>query len=985
MMDRTRPDVDTVALASELRRTVGGEVRFDNASRAMYATDSSNYRQVPLGVVVPKSREDVIRTIAACRKFGAPVLSRGAGTSLAGQCCNVGVVIDWKKYLRNILEVNPHERFARVEPGTVCDRVRHAAAPYGLTWGPDPATHTHCTFGGMLGNNSCGVHSQFAGKTVDNVIEMEVLLYDGTRMTLGSTDETQLEVAIRGGGRVGDVYAKLKSLRDRNSGLIRKHYPSIPRRVSGYNLDQLLPGPDGRFNLARALVGSESTCVTILEAKVKLMAYPAHRALVVLGYPDIFQAADHVPEIVSFEPFGLEGFDDVTANNIQKKGLFQREYLPLLPPGKGWLLVELGAETSGEAAEQGLQLINSLQNRSGIAARLYQGFAEQKQIWSIRESALGANSFVPGESPTWEGWEDAAVAPERLGGYLRDLQKLFGKYQYQSALYGHFGQGCVHNRVNFDLQSSDGIKKWRTFMEEATDLVLRYGGSLSGEHGDGQARGEFLQKMFGRELIETFREFKSIWDPDWKMNPGKLIDAYPIDENLRMRTESPTSPPQTHFTFLPDSGSFVQAVGRCVGVGKCLREESDGAHATMCPSYMVTREEKHSTRGRARLLAEMLRGEVVRGGWRDEGVKEALDLCLACKGCKSDCPVNVDMATYKAEFLSHHWEGRLRPLNSYLFGWIDKWARVASVAPALANGLTQLPLLGNRVKDMAGIHPNREIPKFAPQTFRSWFQRRAVSHQERSRVLLWPDTFNNFFKPETAMAAVEVLEAAGYQVEIPRGHLCCGRPLYDHGFLGMAKSYLRRVLYGLREEIDAGTPLIALEPSCCSVFRDEMIGLLPELPEAQRLSRNTFTLAEFLQQKAYHFHFPPLHRKAIVQAHCHQASVMRGTEQEEIMREMQMDFLIMESGCCGMAGAFGYERDKYDVSLACGERVLLPEVRRSEPSTLIVADGFSCREQIQQVTSRQTLHFAELLQLTLSGNPSGTPGQPRCNEAEADC
>jgi FAD/FMN-containing dehydrogenase/Fe-S oxidoreductase len=975
-MKKLTSNVDTAGLASELRSNVQGEVRFDDASRALYATDSSNYRQVPLGVVVPKSREDVIQTIAACRKFGAPVLSRGAGTSLAGQCCNVGVVIDWKKYLHNILELNPPERFARVEPGTVCDQVRQVAAPHGLTWGPDPATHTHCTFGGMLGNNSCGVHSQFAGKTVDNVVEMEVLLYDGTRMTVGSTDALELQAAIEQGGRIGEIFARLKALRERYSRLIEKHYPAIPRRVSGYNLDQLLPGPDGRFNLARALAGSESTCVTILEAKVQLIAYPAHRVLVVLGYPDIYQAADQVAEIVSFSPFGLEGFDDVTAGNIEKKGLFQREYLPLLPSGKGWLLAEFGADTPEEAAEHGLRVMRTLQNRSGFAARLYHDPGEQKKIWSLRESALGANSFVPGEAPTWEGWEDAAVAPEKLGGYLRDLQSLFGKYDYKSALYGHFGQGCVHNRVNFDLQSSDGIKKWRAFMDEATDLVISYGGSLSGEHGDGQARGEFLHKMFGPELIEAFREFKSLWDPDGKMNPGKLIDAYPIDENLRMRVEQRLPEPQTHFTFFSDSGSFVHAVGRCVGVGKCLRQEGDGSHDTMCPSYMVTREEKHSTRGRARLLWEMLRGEVLRDGWRDENVKQALDLCLACKGCKSDCPVNVDMATYKAEFLAHYWKGRLRPLHSYLFGWIDKWARLASAAPTITNGVTQLPLLGSLMKNVAGIHRNREIPRFASQTFRSWFHRRARHNQDRPKVLLWPDTFNNYFMPNTARAAVEVLEVAGYRVEIPRGHLCCGRPLYDHGFLGMAKSYLTRVLSSLREEIEAGTPLVVLEPSCCSVFRDEMVNLLPHVPAALKLSRNTFTLAEFLQKRATHYHPSPLNRTAIVQVHCHQKAVMGLAAEEDILREMQLDWRILESGCCGMAGAFGYEREKYDVSIACGERVLLPEVRKAEPSTLIVADGFSCREQIQQVTGRQTVHFAEVLRLALEGDRPSLAGTP---------
>jgi FAD/FMN-containing dehydrogenase/Fe-S oxidoreductase len=959
--------VDITALENELRRTVRGEVRFDEGTRAMYSTDSSNYRQVPIGVVSPVSNDDVIQTIAACRKFRAPVFSRGAGTSLSGQCCNVAVVIDWKKHLHHILETSPQEGFARVQPGTVCDDLRRAAAPYGLTWGPDPATHTHCTFGGMLGNNSCGVHSQLAGKTVDNVIEMDVLLYDGTRMTVGNMNAKELERAIAAGGRTGEIYEKLKALRDRYAGLVKEKYPDIPRRVSGYNLDELLPGPDGRFNVARALVGSESTCVTILEAKVRLVSRRAHRVLAVLGYADIFQAADHVAEIVPFGPIGLEGFDVITAGHIEKKQLFQREYLPLLPAGKGWLLVEFGAESDEEVEAQCSRFAEAMRNRSGTAIRWYSDAAEQQKIWTLRESALGANSFVPGEETGWEGWEDSAVAPEKLGPYLRELQALFEKYRYKSALYGHFGQGCVHNRVNFELQTSSGVKKWRAFMEDAVDLVLKYGGSLSGEHGDGQARGEFLQKMFGPELMQAFREFKSVWDPDWKMNPGKLIDAYPIDQDLRLLLARPGMEARTHFAFPGDSGSFSGAIGRCVGVGKCLREEGAGDHDTMCPSYMVTREEKYSTRGRARLLSEMLRGEVIGDGWRNESVKEALDLCLACKGCKSDCPVSVDMATYKAEFLSHYWVGRLRPLSAYAFGWIDKWARAAACVPSVMNSLTRSSLAQSIAKRVLGIHSDRKIPALAEQTFRSWFTRRAVANESLPKVLLWPDTFNNYLRPQTAIAAVEVLEKTGYRVEIPRRHLCCGRPLYDQGFLGMAKSYLLRILDNLREGIEAGTSLVVLEPSCCSVFRDEMLNLLPHLPAARKLSENTFTLAEFLVKKA-RFRPPLLQGKAIVQAHCHQKALMNLKDEQTLLREMQLGFRIIESGCCGMAGAFGYEKDKYDVSVACAERVLLPEIRKQDPATLIIADGFSCREQIEQLTGRKTFHLAEVLTSVAHGN-----------------
>jgi FAD/FMN-containing dehydrogenase/Fe-S oxidoreductase len=968
-LKRTSPslsvEVDAVGLESELRDSVTGEVRFDAGSKAMYATDASNYRQVPIGVVIPKSREDVIATIAACRKFGAPVLSRGGGTSLAGQCCNIAVVMDWTKYLNNILEMNLEEKYARVQPGTICDSLRNAAKPHTLTWGPDPATHNHCTFGGMLGNNSCGAHAQMGGKAVDNVLAMDILLYDGTQMTVGWMDDGKLEQEIDRGGRVGNIYAHLKRLRSRYANLIDETYPHIPRRVSGYNLDQLLPGKDGRFNVARALVGSESTCVTILEATVRLIYSYPKRVLLVLGYPNVYEAGDHVPELLKYNPIALEGLDAFLVHNVKTKHMPQLDDLSELPEGKGWLVVEFGAGSKEEVEQLARDAMKALGGSHIPTMRLYVDEEQQQKVWDLREAGLGATAFVPGQPLTWPGWEDSAVAPEKVGSYLRDLCKLYGKYQYRAALYGHFGQGCIHCRVNFDLMSSAGISKWRAFMEDATDLVTSYGGSLSGEHGDGQARAEFLHKMFGPELIEAFREFKSIWDPDWKMNPGKIVDPYRIDQNLRLGSDYRPWKPATYFKFPEDDGSFAHAALRCVGVGKCRRENGEGRQDTMCPSYMVTREEMHSTRGRTHLLWEMMNGEVVRDGWRDEHIKEALDLCLACKGCKGDCPVNVDMATYKAEFLAHYWEGRLRPVAAYAFGWIDKWARLASFAPGFVNLFTQLPGLSSVAKIAAGIPQRRKIPAFAAETFQAWFRHRPAQRHSGSKVLLWADTFNNYFMPETAQAAVAVLEDAGCQVEVLQQHLCCGRPLYDYGFLDMAKSYLQRNLKSLTPYIELGTPMVVLEPSCCSVFRDEMHNLLPESEEARRLAENTFTFSEFLEKKLPGYRPPLLNRKAIVQGHCHHKAIMRLKEEREVMEKIGLDYEVLESGCCGMAGSFGFESDKYAVSIACGERFLLPQVRKSGSSTIVMADGFSCKEQIAQETNRQALHLSEVLEMAL--------------------
>jgi FAD/FMN-containing dehydrogenase/Fe-S oxidoreductase len=948
------------ALAQELSSTVRGEVRFDKGSRALYATDGSNYRQIPIGVVLPKDVEDVIATIAICQRHDVPLLPRGGGTSLAGQCCNIAVIIDMSKYLNNVLEVDAQQRRARVQPGVILDHLRNAAEKYHLTFGPDPATHSQCTLGGMIGNNSCGVHSVMAGMTSENIEELEILTYDGLRLRVGATSDEQLAQIIGEGGRKGEIYAALKALRDKYADLMRARFPHLPRRVSGYALDQLLP--ENGFNVARALVGTEGTCVTVLEATTRLVASPPVRALLVLGYPDAYSAADHVMEILASGPIGLEGFDAQLVSNIRKKHL-QAENTLLLPAGGGWLLVEFGGETMQEANDRARVLMEALERGSNPPAmKLLTNKEEASCIWAVREAALGATVFVPGEPEGWEGWEDAAVPPEKLGGYLRDLRDMMNRYNYTSALYGHFGEGCVHTRINFDLTSRAGISKFRSFMEEAADLVVSYGGSISGEHGDGQSRGELLPKMYGEELVQAFREFKAIWDPAGRMNPGKVIDPYRLDENLRL---GPTyNPPhlKTHFQFPQDEGNFATATLRCVGVGKCRRTEG----GTMCPSYMVTREEKHSTRGRTHLLFEMLQGEVLRDGWRDQQVKEALDLCLACKGCKSDCPVNVDMATYKAEFLSHYYQGRLRPRSAYAMGLIYWWARVASALPGLANFATQAPILRTFARWAAGVAPQRRMPVFASRTFKHWFNQRVPRNTGQPQVMLWPDTFNNYFHPEVAIAAVDVLEAAGYQVIIPEQTLCCGRPLYDHGMLPTAKRLLRQILAALHPQITAGVPLVGLEPSCVAVFRDELLNLFPTDENARRLSKQTFLLSEFLAQKVPQYQPPRLRRKALVQGHCHhKATAGLGTEMD-ILRRLGLDIEIPEAGCCGMAGSFGFEKEHYDLSMRCGERALLPAVRAAASETLIIADGFSCQEQIAQATRRQPLHLAQVIQLALN-------------------
>ena len=935
-----------------------GEVRFDDASRALYATDASNYRQVPIGLVLPRDNDDVIAAVAACREFGAPVLSRGGGTSLAGQCCNVAVVLDYSKYMHAILSMDPIARIATVQPGIVLDALRREAETHALTFAPDPATHSRCTLGGMIGNNSCGVHALMGGKTVDNVEALEILLYDGTRMRVGRTPEPELSSIIAAGGRRSEIYAGLKRLRDEYSALVREHFPDIPRRVSGYNLDQLLP--ENGFNVARALVGTEGTCVTILEATCELKESPQHRRLVALGFSDAFVAADHVPAVLQLEPIGLEGFDGLLVDYMLRKNLVVED-VKLLPAGRGFLLCEFGADSAAAVEAKADSLVRMASTFAAAPTIARYAPEQAARVWKVRESALGACVFVPGEESGWEGWEDSAVPPEKLGAYLRELFVLIQRYDYRTPMYGHFGQGCVHLRISFNLKTADGVAKYRRFIEQAADIVLKYGGSFSGEHGDGQSRAALLPKMFGPELMRAFAEFKALWDPLNKMNPGKLIDplaVYDPIENLRIGVGYQPATAKTWFQYPGDGGSFSDATTRCVGVGACRKED----HGTMCPSYMATRDEKHSTRGRAHLLWEMMQGNVIKGGWRNTQVKEALDLCLSCKACKTECPVNVDMATWKAEFLGHHYEGRIHPLQHYGFGYMDRWARMASAAPSLANFPLKMPGARGLVKSALGIAAQRELPAFAARSFRKSFLNAGgrETKGQGGEILLWPDTWNNYFQPGVLISAAKVLRGAGYAVRIPQKHVCCGRPLYDFGFLDEAKRYLLRILDEFKPQIYAGIPVVMLEPSCASVFKDELLNFFPKDERAIRLSQQTMMLSELLVQGSWKPAQLP-GRRVLVQGHCHQKALMTMDDEMMLLRATGAEVELLDSGCCGMAGPFGFEQDKYAVSQMLAERVLLPAVRAASADTILIANGFSCREQVRQNLPRRAVHIAEVL------------------------
>ncbi len=979
-------EIDRRALAADLHAALEGEVRFDVAARALYATDASNFRQPPIGVVIPKTLDDVVATHRVCHDHGAPILPRGCGTSLSGETVNHAVVIDFTKYLHDFDNLDLETKTVVCRPGAINEKVNEHTGKSGWIFGPDPSTHSYCSIGGNIGNNSCGIHSvqaQFYGhgpRTSDNVHSLEIVTYDGERMWVGETGEDELRAIIDAGGRRGQIYADLHDLMHKYEHLIREKFPPVsklPRRVSGYNLDELLP--ENGFNVARAIVGTEGTIATTLQARLYLTPAMLERTLVVIEFDTVFSAGRQVPWIMEHRPIALEALDHRLFEQEMQQNMHPSA-LSELPArdhdSAAWLLVEFGADTKEESDELAQQLVADAL-RNGITddrINIFESKQEEQKLWQVREGGLGATAFPADGQDHWPGWEDSAVPPEVVGDYMEQLERLYRKYGYKGAMYGHIGQGCVHSRISFDLRTPKGLKDYRNFMEEAADLCVSYGGSLSGEHGDGQQRAELLEKQYGPEIVEAFRDFKRIWDPDWKMNPGKVVDPYRLDENLKLGADYEPWRPAVKFAYPEDKGDFAHAAIRCVGVGKCRQPQGEDV---MCPSFMVTREEQYTTRGRARLLFEMLEGEIVEDGWQSDEVMDALDLCLACKGCTNDCPVHVDMPTYKAEFLYHRYKGlKLRPRHAYAFGLIDKVAFAASKFPEAVNVLAHTPPFAQALKLAAGMTQQREMPSFAPLTLQQWFVQRGGSKNPHGRkVVLFPDTFNNHFHTDVGVAAVEAIEAAGWQVVMPPGHLCCGRPLYDYGFLDLAERYLRRNLDQLREWYRAGIPIVGMEPSCLAVFKDELVKLLPHDDDANRLSQDVYHFGEFFD--AFDVEVPQLHRQALLWGHCHHKATGGMDPEQKVLQRMGVQFDECTAGCCGLAGSWGFERSHYDISMQAGEQGLLPKVRELPLDRLVIANGFSCKTQIEQGdTGRRALHLAQVMKMALEHGPGG-PAEPR--------
>jgi FAD/FMN-containing dehydrogenase/Fe-S oxidoreductase len=946
------------ALGRGLAGRLAGDVDFGTGARAMFGADASNYRRIPVGVVYPRSAEDVAVTLWHARDAGVPTTMRGGGTSIAGNSIGAGIVVDTSRYLDRVLAIDADKRTARVEPGLVLNTLQRAAAPHGLRFGPDPSTASRCTLGGMIGNNACGSHSVAWGTTAESVESLDILRADGTPMTVGSYSPTEWQDLLTRPGRDGRTYRELSELEGRYREPWRTELSSYSRRVSGYGVDHLLP-ERGR-SLAKALVGTEGTCVVVVGATVRLVAPPPVRMLVVLGYADDIAAADSVPGLLAHGPLAVEGLDSELVAAVGSA--------PALPAGSAWLFVELGGEDTTDALDRAHAVVAAV-GSAAVGARIVTDPADAARLWRIRADGAGLATRDAHGGEAWPGWEDAAVPPERLGSYLREFRALLGRHGLRGLSYGHFGEGCIHVRINFDMLSDRGIGVFRSFVEEAADLVVAHGGSLSGEHGDGFARSELLARMYSAPVLESFAAFKRAWDPDGLLNPGVVVDPAPLDLGLRQRpgrgaVDLPT--PALHFP--EDNGDLATALRRCVGVGKCRSDVG----AVMCPSWLVTGEEKHSTRGRARILQEIVNGEFVGDGFRSKDALEALDLCLSCKGCSSDCPTGVDMATYKAEFLHQHFTGRIRPMAHLSMGWLPLTARLATRIAPLVNAVTRSTLSGV-IKRLGGIDPQRQIPEFAARSFVAQFRRKPARRGSGRQVVLWPDTFDNHLSPSVLNSGARVLEAAGLTPTLPDGGVCCGLTWFSTGQLATARRVLARTARILAPAMAAGLPIVVLEPSCATMLRSESRAVLGDTPFTTYLAENVVTLAEALERYAPNWQPPAIDRPAVGQVHCHQSSVLGYDADRRLMARAGIDSAGMQQSCCGLAGNFGFENGHFDVSKAVAERLLLPAVEGAPDDAVLLADGYSCRTQVQQLAGRRPRHLAELLAAALDEDGSARP------------
>lgn len=920
------------------------DVSFSRLDRAAYSSDASSYRVVPAAVVRPHDRHEVAATLDVCRSAGVAVTCRGAGTSIAGNAIGAGVVLDFSRYMNDILSVDAAAGEAVVQPGVVHAQLQRAVAPFGLRFGPDPSTHTRCTIGGMIGNNACGSHALRYGRTSDNIRSLDVLTAAGEQMHLNDPDSASASL--------------LTELRDITSGglaTIRTELGRFGRQVSGYALENLLP--ERGFDVRRLLVGSEGTLAVAVEAVVRLVPEPRHHVLAVLGYPDMATAADAAPGTLRHRPAACEGLDSRIVDVVRSRR--GPGAVPALPRGSGWLFVELTGDTLAEAVSAAWQVVADSDALDSIVVI---DPTHAKALWQIREDGAGLVGRTQQGEPTHPGWEDSAVPPTSLGSYLRELEDLLREHKLTGLPYGHFGDGCVHLRLDFPLSRPDGPRSLRQFMLSAAKLVARYGGSLSGEHGDGRARSELLPLMYSPAALDLFRQVKEAFDPGYLLNPEILVRPRPLDADLRSAAARPIRN-SLMLAYRHDRGDFSAAVHRCTGVGKCRANTIDTG-GIMCPSFMATGNETDSTRGRARVLQEMVNGSLVNDSWRAREVHEALDLCLACKACKSECPTGVDMAAYKAEVLHQAYSRRLRPRSHYALGQLPRWARMASIAPGLANAMLRSRGLSRVARFAAGVDSRRSLPVFAPTSFRAWYRHQPRATEGKPVVLL-VDTFTNYFAPDIAIAATKVLKHAGFSVSIPDRPTCCAITWISTGQLGAARRILRRTVSELVVTAQSGIPIVGLEPSCTATLRSDAVDIL-DTTHSQVVADSIMTLGEVLATASGWAPPSMSEVRVVAQPHCHHSAISGWEPDAELLRRTGAH-VTQVAGCCGLAGNFGVERGHYDVSVAVARTALLPAVEAASQDALLLADGFSCRTQLADLAGRESMHIAQFLASGLSG------------------
>ena len=922
---------------ARLRSEVRGEISDAQIKQAEYATDASNYRVLPQLIVTPLDATDVITTISIAREFNIPVTLRGGGTSVAGNAIGTGIIIDTSVHMNKIIEVDPVNRFAIVQPGVILSSLQKAAAPHGLRFGPDPSTQNRATMGGLIGNNACGPHALSFGKTATNVISLDVI--DGRLRRF--TAEKGME-SIPG----------LSQIVSNNLAVLRTEFGKFGRQVSGYSLEHLLP--ENGANLAAALTGTEGTLITLLEAKVKLVPQSAAPALVVLGYPTMPDAGDDVPNLLKFNPLAMEGLDirliDVAREHWKGKGF------PELPKGQGWLMIEVGGETSDEAVSRANELAKAANTKE---CRVLPAGPEARVLWQLRADGSGYAGRTHSGNQAWPGWEDAAVPPANLGTYMREMDRLLADRKLEGVPFGHFGDGCIHIRIDFPLERE--TTTFRSFIEDATELVLKLGGSPSGEHGDGRARSEMLSRMYSPTAISMFEQIKEVFDPQNILNPGVIVNPRRIDQDLR-RPTAVSIQNAGGFAFGEDNGDFTAAVHRCVGVGKC-RADNSASGGFMCPSYQATKNESLVTRGRARVLQELTQNTGKNTDWSSPIVEESLDLCLSCKACASDCPAEVDMAKYKSEVLYRRYKGKVRPINHYVLGWLPRWAALAQISPPLVNAITQSTVGSKLLLRFGGMDSRRTLPKFANNSYLKSQKKSAAT--SKPKIVLWVDSFTDSFTPSGAVAAKALLEKIGYEVVIPEQAACCGLTWISTGQLDGAKKRLNNLLGVMTPYVEQGMEIVGLEPSCTAVLRSDLLDLLPHDPRSLQIAEATRTIAEVINRAPSN---PQLSWKApdlrdttlVVQPHCHQHAVMGFRDDQEVLQSTGVTFKEL-AGCCGLAGNFGMEKGHFELSKAVAENALLPALREKESKTVFLADGFSCRTQADQLAGVSGVTLAELL------------------------